>query len=397
MIPPNIRRIIIRIWLGTIILSLIGLVGWFFFGHLAEVKKSVGNDTFSKSALGHQVFVEFLKREGFDVRIVRTDPSVVAGTVDLMILAEPYLNSNKPLEAIDANETQRAAKQILVISPKRWGAPQLPTDEHIHVSGLESISNIEFVLNIFAPQDMRVLRGAKDCEGITLPELQTLSHPRADVIIGCDLGALLLRSNNTYFLSDPDLIANHRLDEESAHEELRNVLAHIVQPGASIAIDETFHGHKRQPTLGELLTKPPLLGLTLQLLFTFLILGWAAYGRFGPPVSVPASIPPGKQTLLQNTSELLNFAGYQGRLLERYFRFQLEDLGARFHAPSQDHQEILSHLAKILEARKIDIDIFKIAAETQTLAFTRQRRSTTQALRLAQTIHRLRKELLHDT
>lgn len=395
--PENIRKIIIRIWLGVIIASLIGLVAWFFLGHYAEVKKSVGNDTFSKSALGHRVFVEFLKREGYDVRIVRIDPMAIATSVDLIILAEPYLNSRQPLQALDAHETQWNANRLLVVAPKRWGAPQLPTDEHIHLHGLESVSDVEFALNVFLPQSMRVHRQATDCDGIVLPELQTLSHARTETLIGCDTGALLMRFNNTFFLSDPDLIANHRLDEMSAHEELRRVLSHIVQPGARIAIDETFHGHERRPSLGELLTRPPLLGLTLQLLFTFLILGWAALGRFGPPVSVPASIPPGKQTLLQNTSELLNFAGYQGNLLERYLRFQLEDLGARFHAPSHDLDEIVQHLAKILEARKIDIDIFKIAAETRTLAFTRQRRSTAQALRLAKTIHRLRKELLHDT
>jgi len=382
--------------------SLVALCLWFLVGHHFQVITSVGNDTHSKSALGHLVFADALKREGYDVRIVHFDPAGIAPNADLMVVAEPYLNTRNPEAVETARQIQTAAHQLLVVAPKRWGAPQLPGEAHIHTHGIESVKNVHFALQIFHTSSLQVLRDGTHCGELSLENLQTLSLDGATALIECDSGALLSKFQNTYFLSDPDLIANHRLDEREMLDHALRVFNTILPPQTAgrasvVVFDETLHGHIKRPGLGEVMTRPPLLYFTLQLILLFFLGGWAASGRFGPAIATSLTLAPGKELLLQNTSELLNFSGYQGLLLSRYWQHQIDDISTRFHVTAQNTGDRVQTLQRIADSRGLEFDLIKLHYSVLELNQLRMRRPSRKVLVLARTIHRFRKEILDDT
>lgn len=402
MIRSTWRIKLLKLLVFASIASLFALTLWFLVGHHFRVISSVGNDTYSKSALGHLVFAEALRLEGYDVRTANFDPEGVASTADLMIVAEPYLNTRNTDALESARRIQSAAPKLLVVAPKRWGAPQLPGEAHIETHGMESVNDVLFALQIFHTSPIEVLRDATHCGDIAIEDLQTLHLEGAKGLVQCDSGVLLSHFQNTYFLSDPDLIANHQLDEEEVLSQALRVIQTILPPqidgrATKVVFDETLHGHIKRPGLGEVMTRPPLLFFTLHLILLFLLVGWAASGRFGPPIATSLLLSPGKELLLQNTSELLNFSGYQGLLLSRYWQHQIDDIASKFHVSAQDMTGRVEALQRISESRGLEFDLLKLHYSVIELNELRMRRPSRKVLVLARTIHRFRKEILDDT
>jgi len=82
-------------------------------------------------------------------------------------------------------------------------------------------------------------------------------------------------------LVDSGALANAHL----AARDNAILAANIASLGTgAIYFDEYHHGHRSQPTLASLLLRPPLLWVTLQVLFALAVFLHAASRRFGPPV-----------------------------------------------------------------------------------------------------------------
>ncbi len=169
-----------------------------------------------------------------------------------------------------------------------------------------------------------VARGSGFLEGVSLPaprEVQAIVAGLTPIATLPRGGALLAQIGEQphFVLADPDLMNNHGL-RDPAHARAAIRLLTALSPtgatGINFDLETNGRGGRRpeRPGLLQLAFEPPLLAMTLALLFAALLAGYYGAFRFGPARREQRAIALGKAALVENSAGLIRLARREARL-----------------------------------------------------------------------------------
>jgi len=139
-----------------------------------------------------------------------------------------------------------------------------------------------------------------------------------------------------YLVADPDLLANHALDDiERARTAIALVDA-LSPTRGPVAFDLTVNGFGRasSPTLLRLAFEPPFIAMTLALLVAGLLAGLHGANRFGPVARELRAFAFGKAALVENSEGLVRLARREARLGRAYADVVRQEAARALHAPA---------------------------------------------------------------
>jgi hypothetical protein len=176
-----------------------------------------------------------------------------------------------------------------------------------------------------------------------IEQLQTFQSSQAlTPIITDQRGGVVLAATadrRVYFLSDPDLLANHGIAYVATARFADNLLQSLRDGGGPIAFDVSLNGFGAAPSLLKLAFSPPFLGATLCLAAVGLLIGLHAAARFGAPQAAGRTLAFGKRALADNSAALIRIARREPRMAGRYLDLTrtavVEALGAGRVPPSE--------------------------------------------------------------
>ena len=292
-----------------------------------------GASTYSRSAVGHSAFFQLLQARGYRVDVNREGGPLASKWREgsLMLLVAP--NSGAPdLERIARFAAAASATRPLLVVLPKWDtrASRIEAgwiDEARPLPRARAAS----VLRAGAPVvDGRVVRTVAERNGggsrrwrnhlgDTEPDIDA---PQLIAGFGGELQPLIAAADRVllgqvgdggvFFLSDPDLLANHGLHRGGNAALALDVIDRLLPAGGAVLFDETLHGFAIERSLWRLLFQPPYLAATLLALAAAALIVWRASVRFGAPLARESGAvwPDGAATLIENASRLLAAGGH---------------------------------------------------------------------------------------
>ncbi len=408
MSPPPFPRRTLRILVplsAVSVLTFLLLLVWVDPGDAAISGKA---DSFSRSPVGHRAFCELLRRLGIPLTVSRYDSGRRARNQAVLVLAEPPPPGHGAEGAADLRKLIAGADRVLLVLPRRsvienpgdpralLSASPLPPGEVrtvLEAAGIEA--------EVLRPGKAGPLAWRTGRRGPVpdLPSPQLLRSSSLVPLIAGREGILAgrTRDGRITVLADPDLIENHALLRRGNAEAAVRLVETIREGTRPLLLDETLHGFVRRPRLlRELFRYPLVLALLHLLLLTILIL-WAGAGRFGAPRPLPPPYPPGKETLVTHTAELLCRGGDARLAVRKYLRERMREVAARFGLPADlPEAELAARLSRIGAARGVAPDAAALRERSAALLLPGAG-SEEGALSLARAVHRWKKEILHGT
>lgn len=334
-------------------LSVAGTVFTLFFGERFSTHDSYRNDVYSYSAIGHRGFYEAFE-DLYELKIYENDSEFIRNA---LIFEPDVLGHGKEFRAINIY-----CEFCTLVLPKRKGFPDKES-AHIEKHSLKDVSEVQKVVDMFpiSFENIKVIRAEKISPSINPLALNApkIEYPiqlvqgvdQEHILYGdTEKGALVFfestgeeGSENEVFrlvITDPDIIANHGIDEDANYDFIRILLENYFEEGHVISIDETTHGYKQHPSLLRLLTTFPLSLFTIQLLLILILITWRGLISFGAPSTIGSSPAFGTKGLIDNTVNLFspNHSVFLGK---QYAIAAIQDVAESLNAPLQITQEEL--------------------------------------------------------
>lgn len=180
---------------------------------------------------------------------------------------------------------------------------------------------------------------------------------------------------------EPDLLNNWGMADRTRAD----LATHIIdlareEDDLPVVFDLTLAGIGGQRNLLTLAFAPPFLAATLCLILALAVVGWRAFGRFGPPVSEGRAIAFGKTQLAANSAGVVRRSGRLHLLGDPYAAMIARRLQAAFGLRSADPAEIDAVVAR----RAPDAVPFSVLAQRLDAA-----RGPNETLRAAHALHSL--------
>lgn len=419
-------------WLVTIAALSLAAAGFLgAFGDALYDPPSFSQDSFSRSAVGHEAFTRLLRSLGFNVVVSRHRTAEKAGTGAVVALLEPRVGPDDEagrgrLEAIDG-----ASSSLLVVLPKREAIPDPVRPRRVASADLlppEAAQRVLEALDI-GGKVVRPQRSAGSWRGdLPLPTLdapQLVVSDRLRPLVANDDGILVGEleltgeddeaeeaegeaaggtfqatagpqsqeppSWRTIVVADPDLVATHGLGKGENALLLVRILERLGAGERAVLVDETLHGFEQQPSLALELVRFPLLLATLSALLAGGLLAWGALVRFGRPRPPEPQLKPGRLALVESTAGLLRHGGHFAHAAAAYLRAAKQHVTAK-HRTSGEGSDDEAWLSRIVEARGRGEALRAIEERVGRLA-TRRVRGEEEAVRAAQAIHAWREEM----
>ncbi|MET0554126.1 MAG: DUF4350 domain-containing protein [Vicinamibacteria bacterium] len=399
-------------WLVGI--SVVSFTTWLVVGLVAPEPadlQSADADAYSRSAIGHRALVELLRARQVPVMVSRFDSGTRAGEQALLLLAEPRLEQGSTTAPRKLQQMLRAARRSLLVLPKWQGQEDPDHPGWLARAGPVPPAEIAGVLKAADVAAVAYLAGGggvQACEGVGAPV--TLDRPQLmrpvegddslQPLVTCGDGWLLAEREEqedgsvVLILSDPDVLANHGLDDGDNAAAAWALLEHARQPGQAVVLDETLHGHERVPSLFRELFTFPLALATFQVVLAVAFLVWSGAARFGAPVPPAPVLEAGKGVLVDNTAALLRLGGHSAYTLGRYLDSLTQEVARVLHAESAGKPgEARARLRRIGRRRRVTEDLATIESAVERL---RGEKSPAPAavLAVARRVHRWREEML---
>ena len=323
--------------------------------------QTAGPSAYSYSAIGHRAFVETLRRLDVPVLVSRGDSVARADRSSLLVAAEPRTNE----DARTRLASLLAAPNVLLVLPKRRGAPDPLRPRWVSATALLPIDDVEDVLHEAVREaEVRRIEGTPswtvDAFAVqpTLTAPQLVTSPVIKPLIANDQGTLLGQvvglDQRLWVLADPDLLSNHGIVRGDNATVAAAMIDRLRPAGGAVVFDETIHGFWRPPDLWRAMFGFPFVIPMLSLVAAVLVLLWGSVGRFGGAMPREPPLLPGKARLVQNTADLLVYGGHGRALLDRYMRATLRLAAARLRAPPQlTEAELVAWLDRCCAARGV--------------------------------------------
>jgi hypothetical protein len=318
------------------------LVGLAIFGFLGALLIAIIKDDTgvpapsatpqSESAIGHKAFVTFIESMNVTTGFSVGEMLSFVGVDQLTMLLEP------DPEAISFRDLPRRmdAKTVLLVLPKWVDEADKKKPRWLVRAGLMERAAVQEMADTIV--------GGVDIVRLTTPvaytrndyrNAPTLSRPqlmqsgRLTPIIasaeGILLGSIKRGRSIIYVLSDPDLLNNHGLDNGNNAALILGIVNKLRGDGG-VSIDFGIYPHISAKSMWRRLVEPPLVGISLLLLGSLMLLMWHASTRFGQPQSVPPPLERGKLALIANSAALFQTREHSYDLLERYLDLQVQEL-----------------------------------------------------------------------
>lgn len=367
-------------------------------------ESSIGSDSYSVSALGHQLLEYLLRETGRPVARSRFQSDLRARR-SLLVLAEPPADSLKQF-----GELIEDLDQVLVVLPKRWGKRDEAVehwigheelrnpDEPIRI--LRTIApNVSLVRHSEPPMSWQYSGIVPELPSPTIADVQLLNGTGFRPLVRCREGTLLAAVSTdhgqVYVLADPDVMANHGLDDGNNAEFVLGMLD-ALRGQRSIVFDETLHGFELTPSVWEQLGRFPLVLLLAHLFLLLAVIGWIAIGRFGPLLPRQRELPNDKRVLLDNTASLLVRGGNTRHAVVTYFRNRVRHSAHRLGINHGTDEQMLKALAATAARRSGD-SFAGLCSEVEAVRKDNQDLGPQRAIALARRIHEACEEIVHGS
>jgi hypothetical protein len=327
MTAPFSRRAVM-VLVGVVAVSFVAALVLVLVGGDPEGAPTSGTSSLSSAALGHRAFAELLRRLDVPVVVSRYATGERAEPGALVIVAEPQLGGpdDQALAAI-----LRSPANVLVVLPKWHGVPDPTAPGRIASAELLDPMQPEAVLRALDLGDAKVVRpgGAYEVPATDAELRPRIAHPqlldfaaKATPVLGQPHAMLVALFDDggpkRAVLADPDLIANHGLDDADNAAVAVALVNDLRGPGGVVIFDETLHGLTRPPSVWSELLAFPWSLVCASAALGLLALLVARGRRFGVPEPAAPAIAPGKRFLIDNTAALLGYGGHTTDALERY-------------------------------------------------------------------------------
>ena len=319
-------------------------------------KDRAGAHPYSSSALGYGGLMRLLEQDGQTVSVSR-----LAGTRSfadgMLVMTIPTSGFSRT----DNFDVELVSEPALYVLPKWRGRidrekPTWQADTDLLLpfivrnllqdfdedAEIERLSDPASIATPFGPQ-------APKFED----NMQVIKSDYLEPVISVTDGTLLARipDSSIYILSDPDVMNTFGLAER---ENARFALGlmdwlkdYRSQP---IIFDATLHGFERSESLLRLIFDAPFLGATLVSFATMLLIGWAAFIRFGPPHKEARNISFGKKALAESSAGLISMSRREGRQAPNYLRltkrYMLRLFGLPIAMSDEDFARTFDRIAK---------------------------------------------------
>lgn len=386
------------------------------FGGGVGAPRSFENDAYSRSAIGHRAFVDWLRREpGIEVLVSRHRSEQRVGAGQALVLLEPDLAHAPDVELAEVVASALAAgAHVLVVLPK-WRGVEGDRPGWVESVDLIGTGQVAEVLNTAlaaagASPDgtdpaLSVRRGPPPelWQGLPNVEIELPLTQRMEPVGTAGLrsvwrdeaSSLLVAAgaeSKLWILSDPDLLNTAGLARAENASALMHLLTGLMGVDA-VVVDETLHGYWRRPSPWAALLAMPLLPMTLHALLLLAGLLWAANRRFGAPLPAPVRLDAGKRTLIENTAALLSMTSHRRQALQAYFELTLRRTAAALGVRAQPHERV-RRLDRLAELRGVELRIEPLARSLEHLPKTPDGRRVVQ---LARSMHAFRRALTMKT
>jgi hypothetical protein len=397
------RTLLAIIAIGTA--AFVGMVYLEMFG-IDDPDFEIGPSTYSSSALGHKALVETLRRLDVPVVVSRFRTAEKTGNGSLLVLAEPD-DSEISEEMLGEFGNQR---QGLLVLPKWDGRRDGSKPRWVETMDMVPEQTVDAVLQ--AAQMNAVVKRMEGTFTLDVPKLGgriELTDPQ--VIIdargltpvvsfkgGILIGETSLGSGTRWVLSDPDIIANHGIDQGDNAVVAVSIIEALRPSGGAVIFDETVHGLELRPNLLRTAFQLPFSIVTLSAAVAIALAIWAGLMRFGRPEPGQRALQPGKVTLIRTTADLLRQGSRKGTVelvLTRYLKAQIADLVARLNGPrGLDENRQIAWLDDLAVARRLGARLQPLAAAIEATAKSHST-DPGRALRLAADLHAWKQEFLY--
>ena len=354
--PFSARVSAVLIGVGTCLFILIfALLAW--SPDLAN-KNRAGEHAYSKSALGFAGLVTLLEADGQTVSVSRLRSTLNYTNGPLIITIPSYGLSRAP--DVDLRSVSEPA---LFVLPKWSGWPDRRKPSWQKDTDLLSLERLARVLEAFDIEGEITRHDAPNL--IPTPfgnhapvfedQIQLLSSDELNPVVVTAQGLLLAQvpGREIYILSDPELMNTFGISERGNAAFTLSLVDWLKDtPDQTITLDATFHGFERSESLLRAIFDAPFLGATLIAFVTLLLVGWAAFIRFGPP-ELDQDMPTfGKIALAESSAGLVSMARREGQMAPDYANLVQRDLRRRLGIPRQTKDEVFAEALDRLAQQK---------------------------------------------
>lgn len=357
-----------------------------------------GAHPFSDSAVGTRSLLRLLHALEIPARVATDEDAFRRVGVLAIEMIPPEATDTQLARAKSHIETAGAA---LIVLPK-WQTRADPERRGwIESASLLPTSDPERALQALGidcdvthqPSSFALASAYSASPTIASPQLIT-DCPALDPAQDVFLARSRVHVGEVWVLSDPDILANHGIDDGHNAELAIAILADIGASRDEIVFDETIHGLGREHSLWNKLLSPPLSYAAMAAVLSALILVWLGVGRFGAPVAERPGIEPGKSFLIDNTAALLLHGGHTQHMLSRYLDTAVTEVLARHNADAaMAGPEAIAWLDGLAKARGHENRLRKIADEVAAIS-SLSRPSAPKIAACADKIYRWKREML---
>ncbi len=380
-----------------------------FGGGEGSPGERAGPGSYSASALGQAGAYDMLKRLGRPVSRGLGRNLGRVGEHGTLILAEPDLSALRDEEGLALLKAPR----LLLVLPKWRGYPDPDRPAWIERAELLPQMAARQTLALVDGQG-QVTRAAWPAKwpvnelgiapaGADWAQLVRSSEMRP--VVGTDEGMLVGEMERDdqviWVLADPDIMANHGLGRGGNAAFLVALVDALRMtdnddPAAPVVFDETGHGFgAAESNPLKLLFRFPFVVVTVLAGLAAALLVLAGAGRFGAPRAAPPVLDFGKAGLIDNGARLLDYAGHQADILERYVRLVVRSVGRELHAPAGLGGFALAEwLDRIGRARGVDASCQTLMVAMANLE-RNDPRNLSRLFGLARDIHHWKGEMLN--
>ena len=227
-------------------------------------------------------------------------------------------------------DVDTVSQPALYVLPKWYGRVDQNKRNWYDDTDLMDRGAVRRIADIF-DEDINIWRlrnpGGIDTEfGVQTPDfgqkMQIIESKTLDPVIEVAGGILLARvpGSDTFILSDPDILNNFGLATRQNMAFGIRLVEWLNEYEEDIILDATVHGFARDESLLRLIFDAPFIGATLLAIATALLIGWAAFVRFGPPQREARTIAFGKRALAESSAGLISMGRREGKMAPSYLR-----------------------------------------------------------------------------
>jgi hypothetical protein len=365
--PFSQKAILVLIVLG--LLSTLGIAVTSIFSQDGKYQNSPGSNSFSKSAVGHAVFVRLLAETDYQVLVSQYDTMGKIGDDSILMFIEP------PARSASENHISYFLDEvpILLVLPKRRAIPSpirrgwigreyLLKPESVKSVAEYIVAGIEIVRPEHATHAWRHELGIDGNPEID--DLQLIQSDLVDPIIATEDGILFGRTQDRFeggqpvwILSDPDLLATHGLARGWNADFAVAVTDAAANGRGTLVVDEIVHGFSMEPSLARAMFKAPFVYATLAAILAMMFFLLALTRRFGAVSRQTNSIQDSKAIFIENTARILHLANKEREALLRLMDDHALTVAEKLNAPRDlARKDLVGWLDEISRLRNISPD-----------------------------------------